>query len=442
MSFGVDETPSGKNKQQLSLFDFKMSQADFVEKSSAAVDYDVWMLAHKEPEQSKTSRFLTVSAAVHLAALLAIAVFTVPLVEQAQVETITIEIEEPPAPRMLARGARTMPTQGGTPVLAKIAVVEKVEDIGGPDDVVVAKAKPAKSATAKIAKLPSKAAKANVRGGAKSVAAKTNFKAVPMTIDDIEAPQLDEGDLASTNVASNLNEDFNDDFDHIDQSNKSALEKEKKAMASMAAALDEDQNEQLNSLEEMNNEEAAKLAAAQNSLRKKNSDAIASALASEKAAALASAREKALQDAKAKRAGLGGNGNGRGMADNGRGAGNSGSPESNNQVAGAPQGIRSLDQLRQMPGNPRPQYDREERRRGHQGEIAFVAYISKEGQPTKFRMMKSTGFANLDTKTLDALKKWRFYPGQEGWVELPFRWDLRGGMQQDGGLLRRSVSRR
>jgi TonB family protein len=315
-----------------------------------------------------------------------------------------------------------------------------VEDIGGPGDVVVAKAKPSK-ATEKVAKLSSKAAKATVKGGAKSVAAKTNFKAVPMTIDDIEAPALDDGDLASTTVDSSLNEDFNDDFDHIDHSQKAALEKEKKAMDSMAAALSEEQNEQLNSLDDLNNEEAVQLAAAQNALRKKNSEAIASALASERAAALAAAREKALQDAKAKRAGLGGSGGGRGMAD-GRGAGTSGSPQANNQIAGAPQGVRSLDQLRQMPGNPRPQYDREERRRGDQGNIAFVAYISKDGYPTKFKMMKSTGYANLDSKTLEALKKWRFYPGQEGWVELPFRWDLRGGVQQDGGLLRRSVSRR
>ncbi|MNT35500.1 hypothetical protein D3C72_1715310 [compost metagenome] len=70
----------------------------------------------------------------------------------------------------------------------------------------------------------------------------------------------------------------------------------------------------------------------------------------------------------------------------------------------------------------------------------FYAYISKEGQPTQFRMVKSTGFRNLDGKTLVALKKWRFYPGQEGWVELPFRWDLKGGAQEDGGRLRAATN--
>ncbi|MNL37727.1 Gram-negative bacterial tonB protein [compost metagenome] len=93
-----------------------------------------------------------------------------------------------------------------------------------------------------------------------------------------------------------------------------------------------------------------------------------------------------------------------------------------------------------MPGNPRPQYERQERLRGDQGAVVFVAYISKEGHPSQFRLLKSTGFRNLDAKTLIALKKWRFYPGQEGWVELPFRWDLKGGAQEDGGLLRSKVS--
>ena len=180
----------------------------------------------------------------------------------------------------------------------------------------------------------------------------------------------------------------------------------------------------------------------QDSLRKRNSESIAAALAAERAAAFAdAAKEAAARNALAKKAGLGGNGNGYGEKQ-GQGAGNTGAVGPGKQLSGLPNGVRSLDQLRQMPGNPRPQYDREERRRGDQGEIAYHAYINKEGYPTKFRLIKSTGYQNLDSKTLNALTKWRFYPGQEGWVELPFRWDLKGGMQEDGGTLRRSVSRR
>lgn len=454
---GFDMENKSNSNDQLSLFDFQMPKADFApskkDEGSSAIDFDVWLMAHREPEQSKTSRFMTVSAVVHAAAILLIAMMTVPLVEQAKTETITIEIEDVTPPMKMARGVRTPPTQGGTPVKAETPVVEKLEEAGSPNDVIVAKPKAtakaaalAKPAAAK-SKAPAKsAAKATPKAGVaktagRSIAPKTNFKAVPMTIDDIEAPELDQGELANANVHSQMNEDFNEDFENIDNSKRAALENEKKSMDAMAAALESEQDESLNALDEMNKEEASRLAAAQDSLRKKNAQTIASALASERAAAAAAAREAAARDAAAKRAGMGGSGNGLGTKQ-GAGAGNTGSQGPGTQVAGMPQGVRSLDQLRQMPGNPRPQYDRDERRRGDQGKVAFIAYISKEGYPTKFRMMESTGFRNLDSKTLAALKKWRFYPGQEGWVELPFRWDLKGGMQEDGGLLRRSVSRR
>lgn len=460
MGFNLDNNKSN-GEDQLSLFDFKMAKADFVSEApqqntvakdggANAIDFDTWLLAHRKPEQSKTSRFITLSAAAHAAAILMVAMMTVPLVEQAKTETITIEIEDIPAPRMAPQGKPVPPTQGGTPIAKDTPLVEKLEDAGSPGDIVVAK--PKTSAKTKVAKsLPVKTAKSASKAdvaakaapvAARSVAPKTTFKAVPMTIDDIEAPELDQGELAKVAVASHLNEDFNDDFENIDRSQKAKIENEKRSMQAMAAALESEQDEDLNALDEANKEEADRLASLQNSLRQKNAKAIASALASEKAAAYAAAaREAAAREAANKRGGLGGQGNGFGTKQ-GDGAGNSGSQGPGNQIAGMPHGVRSLDQLRQMPGNPRPQYDREERRRGDQGEIAFVAYISKEGYPTKFRMMKSTGFRNLDAKTLAALKKWRFYPGQEGWVELPFRWDLKGGVQEDGGLLRRSLSRR
>ncbi|KHD88050.1 MAG: hypothetical protein OM95_11030 [Bdellovibrio sp. ArHS] len=458
MGFNFDNDMSNKADNQLSLFDFQMPKTDFVGETpkqsshdNAAVDFDMWMLAHKEPEVSKTPKFVTLSAAVHAAAILAIAMMTVPLVETAKTETITIEIEDVPAPRMRApRGVPVPPTQGGTPVHQDTPLVEKIEDAGSPGDIVVAK--PAAAAKAKVAaksitKAPApkatKAPKAAIAGkAARSIAPKTTFKAVPMTIDDIEAPELDQGELAKVAVASHLNEDFNDDFERVDRSQKAVLDNEKQSMDAMAAALEAEQDESLNALADANQEEANRLAAAQDSLKQRNAKSIASALAAERAAAAAAAaRQAAAREAAAKKGGLGGNGNGLGMKE-GDGAGNSGSTGPGSQIAGLPSGVRSLDQLRQMPGNPRPQYDREERRRGDQGEVAFVAYINKQGHVSQFRMLKSTGFRNLDTKTLAALKKWRFYPGQEGWVELPFRWDLKGGLQEDGGLLRRSVSRR
>ena len=91
-----------------------------------------------------------------------------------------------------------------------------------------------------------------------------------------------------------------------------------------------------------------------------------------------------------------------------------------------------------MPGNPIPQYSKEERLYGQQGYVVFEAYISKSGVPAQFKQTRSTGYRNLDAKTLQALKKWKFYPGQEGWVEIPFSWDLQGGPQETPALNRSS----
>lgn len=426
-------------------FDFKETSHEFQPEISSGPtdsDYAMWTMAHTEPQTSKTSRFLTVSATVHVAAAFLIAIMAVPLTETVKTETITIEIEDTPAPKIMAnRGAAIPATQGGG------------EEAFSPEDIIapaaapvtVTKAEPRKAKTVANAK----ASSAKVAKATKSVAPKTNFQAVPATIDDLDAPSLDEGALAAAPVKSTLDEDFNEDLDQVDMSHQKTLAQEKNKMEALAAAAEAEQDSELGALDEDNKAEAAQLHAATDALKAKNAQQIANAIASEKAAAqaqaageraaaAAAARQAALQRAKQGQ-GQGGSGQGQARAV-GQGAGNNGENQAQNQVAGTPNGIRSLDQLRQMPGNPRPQYDRDERLRGHAGDVAFVAYISKAGAVTQFRMMKSTGYRNLDSKTLAALKKWRFYPGQEGWVELPFRWDLKGDVQGDGGMLRGAVS--
>lgn len=107
-------------------------------------------------------------------------------------------------------------------------------------------------------------------------------------------------------------------------------------------------------------------------------------------------------------------------------------------IGSASQGIvRKLEDLRQKPGNLRPTYDVTDRMNGLSGTIIINAYVTKEGNLTLFRLIQSTGHRNLDRKSLNALKNWKFYPGQEGWVELPFKWDLKGGVQQKPTLLKR-----
>jgi TonB family protein len=104
--------------------------------------------------------------------------------------------------------------------------------------------------------------------------------------------------------------------------------------------------------------------------------------------------------------------------------------------------IRDVSDLRAMPGNKRPQYDSDDRLLGRQGEVAFLAYVTKDGSISKFKLLKSTGHRELDSKTYAAIRTWKFYPGQEGWVEIPFRWDLKGGPQEVPATLRRKISQR
>ncbi len=239
--------------------------------------------------------------------------------------------------------------------------------------------------------------------------------AVSPTLDDIEAPDLESDALSTLPVEttqSNLEEDLDSDLSKIDQAQQEFLQQEESQLAAITEQVLEDQDRDLESLKKAAEEEQARLHEKQQALRKKNAAAVAAAQKSEGV-----------------------------VANSGPGKGNDGASKMSSALSGTPQGVRSLDQLQQKPGNPRPKYERTERLRGDQGEVIFVAYISKEGFPSRFKLMKSTGFKNLDAKTLAALKKWRFQPGQEGWVEMPFRWDLKGDVQQDGGLLRKSAQR-
>lgn len=168
---------------------------------------------------------------------------------------------------------------------------------------------------------------------------------------------------------------------------------------------------------------AANKAAAEKAALTRAAEAQASALAASRAAAQGKAQNSSGLNA---------------MGTNAKGT-SSGNPSG---IAGVTGPVRSLQELKQMPGNKRPAYSNEDRLAGHQGDVAFLAYISKEGRISDLKMLKSTGFRSLDLETLRSIKQWRFYPGQEGWVEIPFKWDLKGGPQELPTLLRRQVSQK
>lgn len=103
----------------------------------------------------------------------------------------------------------------------------------------------------------------------------------------------------------------------------------------------------------------------------------------------------------------------------------------------APEEVREIADLRQRPGNPLPRYSDIERLRRHEGEVTYLAFVTAEGRLTNFILTQSSGFSNLDQKTLNSLKSWRFYPGQEGWVEIPQVWVLTGEAEEAPAQLRR-----
>ena len=101
------------------------------------------------------------------------------------------------------------------------------------------------------------------------------------------------------------------------------------------------------------------------------------------------------------------------------------------------QHVRSLDDIKQMPGNQHPAYSEDDRLSGRKGNVIFDAYVTHDGTPTQFKIVQSSGHKSLDEKTLRAIQNWKFVPGQEGWVEIPFQWDLKGDAKVIRGTLRK-----
>lgn len=447
---------------------FRASSLDFDDNN--AIANDLWLKAHSSPPESKTSRFMTMSVIGHIAFFVGLMTFSAPLFEPPKVETVEFEIADS-NPRPMPRGQRVQETSGAKSQAAapKVAAEPMSRELpASPDDIVVAKPKaqaavkpqPAKPAP-KMKSTPKPVAAQSKSVRTAPVLAKNDAVAkvqpvvtespveVPESVDDLEAPQLDENEFAAKTAGDYNDGDLDKNFAKVDKKSAKGL---KAAQSELDQDADDMAKNDLASLEQMDREtqqQSQMMAARANDLKKKNAAALAAAQADEnaareKAARESAARAEALRQANA--AALAANGrngkskNGAGENEDeekgsGRGQRGDGSGAKGAAIAGAPAGgIRSVEELRQMPGNPKPRYNDDERLAKQQGRTVFVAYISKDGYPSQFKQLRSTGYTNLDAKTLEALKKWRFYPGQEGWVQIPFIWDLRGGAQETSSL--------
>lgn len=472
-SFNTNHTSHGNNDSSVEQLSFQLNSSEFIETSAdersfqialsefnnhqnfnnnAALQNEYWLSQYGTAGDTKNQepKFFFYSSLLHAALALASLFVKLPEYIKPEVETITVELEEqtPEEHKRLLqinRGEEVMPTKGRGE-LKPAAAAATVKELQNPksgilneEQIVVApKTSPkAKSAVAKAA--------TRTGGGKAKVARSAPSRAgVPESLEDIAAPKLDfDGvDVSQSGVLGD--DEFEDDFRNIDKSHAAALTGAKNQFDNDLKRIADESDMALQAAEAQEQENARALKTAQENLRLKNAQVVERAQQAERAALERAAKAQALAEeqeraraAAAAAAVANAKGPGYGEAQQGRGAGNVGDEAASSRIAGQPNGVRSLDQLRQMPGNPKPQYSMEERLQRHQGNIVFYAYITKAGKPENFKMVTSTGYRNLDSKTLTALKKWRFYPGQEGWVELPFEWNLKGGVQEMPTALRR-----
>ncbi|MDE0119515.1 MAG: TonB family protein [Bdellovibrionales bacterium] len=80
---------------------------------------------------------------------------------------------------------------------------------------------------------------------------------------------------------------------------------------------------------------------------------------------------------------------------------------------------RMHNQLKQLEGNPLPVYPKEALKKRWEGRAEIFYYVNRAGFVEKIQLKNSSGHSALDNAALRALSRYRYYPGQEGWVKHP-----------------------
>lgn len=387
--------------------------------------------------QTDSSKYFGISIFIHVALAIGAAFVTVPMMQKIN-EPITIEMIETapiepikikPIVTEVSKGEIVKATRGAKMVRAPKAssTLDALDS-----DVISAPVQKSKTSRAKMATLKTKTS------GGKALVAKSapSRAGIPETIEDIAAPDLDMDTVEVAQLGAMGEDELESEFKNVDKKSEAALRAQKSAMDAEAKMISDEQDQALAALENENKAQARAMTDSLKATRTKNAAALAQVKASEQAAAERAAREEADRQKSLAAA------RGQGTGQSGRGRGESGADEKASASAGSPNAVRSVDSLRQVPGNPKPQYSMDERLRREQGMVVFHAFVTPQGTLEKFKLLQSTGYKNLDGKSLAALKKWKFYPGQQGWVEIPQVWNLKGDAEKLPTLLRRRVSQR
>ncbi|MFN7825935.1 MAG: TonB family protein [Pseudobdellovibrionaceae bacterium] len=369
-------------------------------------------------ENTRTFGFVTLSAMAHAAVLVAVTLIHI------QKPTPKIEIIE-----------LEMPTLGQQMEVLPMAAPQA--------DVSSAESAQPKAEVAQVEELPPAPQKVVSTSVVKS---SPIAEAAPVVLDapDLEVPAAD--DLADSSSAQLAESEITEKFDEIDNEHATKV-------AALASELDTEKEKALAEKENLfaeaqkaQREEDERLAAAQKAKAQAEKAALLNRIAEQRKSieAETAAREKSRKEqqaqAEAEAAEENAKAQARASVGNGQGIAQSGQGNVIAPSVGIPEGVRALEDLKQLPGNQKPTYPQADRLAGNQGEVSFLAYVLRDGSLGQFKMLKSSGHRSLDLRTLAAIRSWRFYPGQEGWVEIPFKWDLRGGPQELPATLRTKVS--
>jgi TonB family protein len=381
-----------------------------------------------------------ISILLHVGFFIVALMVTVPVLEKLEDKQITVELIDPvqaqPRPQVAAPKVNEVADQKAEPAQQQ-ALPAKASSTETAEIAQEIKAPMKKAKSAKVAQTPAPVSKVKAARAAPQVvhakaAPSRAGVVVPETLDDIEASDLDYDAVAVTQAGALNESELDNEFTKVDQKSEAALMAQRSAFDKDLKSVAESSEQELAGIENENKENAKAMSDSLKATRTKNAAVLAKIRAGEIAAeneriaregALKAARDAAAKAAAAKAGSkTGGNGN--------------------NTFGAASGPVRSIENLRQVPGNPKPSYSMEERFQKQQGTVVFQAFVTEQGLLQQFKLMQSTGFRNLDGKTLAALKKWKFYPGQQGWVEIPQTWNLKGEAEEMPTTLRRKVSQR
>lgn len=103
--------------------------------------------------------------------------------------------------------------------------------------------------------------------------------------------------------------------------------------------------------------------------------------------------------------------------------------------------IRDASDLRALSGNPNPVYPARDRLARREGVAVILGQVLPDGRIGKLAIEQSSGSAEMDAASVQAFKRWRFQPGQQGWVRKPFQFQLIGDAQEVPAQLGKTLKR-